>query len=90
MSEFDDSGKIALWTNESANDRAPDYKGHAFAHRDIKKGEKVAVALWGNEPSDRRPALRGRMEDFRTRQAEQPTPPPSDADSFHDDEIPFG
>ena len=84
MSEFDNSGKIALWTNESDNDRAPDYKGHAYAHRDIKKGEKVAVALWENEPGDRRPALRGKMEDFRVKQAEQPAPP-SDSAPFHDD-----
>lgn len=89
MSQYDDSGKVALWANASGNERAPKYKGHVFAHRDIKKGEKVALALWENEPGERRPTFRGKVEDIRQQPAAQEAPPPGPPPPDFDDELTF-
>jgi hypothetical protein len=93
VSEYDDKGKVALWVGKSTHERAPKYKGHAYAHRDIKAGEKIAVALWGNEPGDRRPVLRGKLEDYRDGSGEASTKPAAtaatQANDDPNDEIPF-
>jgi len=40
-------GEICLFENEKAgHENAPDHRGYFIAHRDIKAGEKIPIALW--------------------------------------------
>jgi hypothetical protein len=40
-------GDVCLFENEKAgHERAPDHQGYFVAHRDIKAGEKIPIALW--------------------------------------------
>jgi hypothetical protein len=39
-------GDASLFENDSSNERAPHWKGYIVAHRDIKAGEKVSLAMW--------------------------------------------
>lgn len=72
MAEYNNEGKVSLWTNESENPRAPAYKGKAYAHRDIKKGEEIAISLWNNASDNpKAPALRGDLQDKRERQSDE-------------------
>jgi|TARA_R110001606_G_scaffold393160_2_gene562822 hypothetical protein len=62
--QYDNKGQVALWRNEKTNDKAPDFKGHFFAHRDIKAGEKIDAALWNNlTDNDKAPVLKGKTQD---------------------------
>jgi hypothetical protein len=65
--EYDDTGKIALWKHVSPtnNSAAPAAKGHFFAHRDIKKGEKIMISLWKEAPSENAnaPVMKGKIQD---------------------------
>lgn len=64
MAEFDDRGKVALWSNESDNANAPVAKGHFYAHRDIKEGEKINLDLWNVEKkNDKSPRMTGKVSD---------------------------
>ncbi len=92
MSNYDNTGTTGLWKNDKyePGGKAPILKGHIYAHRDIKAGEKVAVAYWQNaSDNERAPLYRGKVEDpyipDQPTQAAQPTPsaPPVS------DEIPF-
>lgn len=68
-------------------DNKPDRTGYVIAHRDIKAGEKVALAGWikgGSEGRD--PFLSLRMSDVRGRE-ESPEPAPEPAPD--DSTIPF-
>lgn len=71
MAEFSNEGKVSLWTNESANPKAPKYKGKLYAHRDIARGEEVSVSIWeNNSDNPKAPALRGNVEDKRAKNAD--------------------
>lgn len=84
MSDYDNKGNVALWKNDSDNERAPILTGIAVAHRDIRAGEEINVSLWKNSSdNDRAPALSGRLQDRY--QADQPATTPSTPV----DEIPF-
>ncbi len=63
MSDYDDKGRIALWKGDRPN--GPVLRGEFTAHRDIRAGEKIEVALWKNDKatSDKAPALRGKISD---------------------------
>lgn len=65
MSEYDNRGQIALWgKKEDAGPNAPAAKGHFFAHRDIKEGEQIEVALWKNESDNpNAPLMKGKVSD---------------------------
>jgi hypothetical protein len=90
---FDNTGTTAVWRNEKyeAGGKAPRFKGHVYAHRDIKAGEKVAIAYWdSNSDNDKAPVLRGKVEDVY--QADAGTPMQSQtpaANPLGNDEIPF-
>ncbi|WP_025659677.1 hypothetical protein [Rhizobium sp. IBUN] len=44
-------GEICIFENEKAgHENAPDHRGYFVAHRDIKAGEKIAIALWVGKP----------------------------------------
>jgi len=48
-------GEVCLFENEKAgHDSAPDYQGYLVAHRDIKVGEKIQIALWSGRPGSAR------------------------------------
>jgi len=41
------NGDATIFKNDrKVNEKAPDFKGDFLAHRDIKAGEKIDVALW--------------------------------------------
>ena len=66
MSEesYDNRGKAALWQNESKTASAPVLKGHIYAHRDIKEGERLDISLWRSESSSNNaPVLTGKIQD---------------------------
>ena len=65
--QYDNRGQIALWgKREDASPNAPVAKGHFFAHRDIKEGEKIDVALWlADNPNGNpnAPKMKGKVSD---------------------------
>jgi len=64
MSEYDNRGQVALWKNESDNDKAPNARGTVVAHRDIKEGETVDIALWRNQSDNpKAPMMKGKIQD---------------------------
>ena len=80
VTEYVNDGKSALWDRkEEAPETAPVLKGHAYAHRDIKKGEKVELSYWKNEryvKGGKHPRLNGKMRDVYNAQLQPETPPP--------------
>ena len=71
MTQYDNRGKVSIWKNDnSKNEKAPILKGSLFAHRDIKEGEMIEIALWKNESdNEKAPTLRGNVSDKREAQA---------------------
>lgn len=65
--EYDNKGEIALWgKRDGAGESAPVLKGSFYAHRDIKAGEQIDVALWRNESKNpKAPILTGKVSDKR-------------------------
>jgi len=57
-------GEVCIFENDKlGHDRAPDHRGYIVAHRDIKAGEKLSIALWtGNRASAR--SFGGRIADM--------------------------
>ncbi len=48
-------GDVCIFENEKAgNERAPDHRGYFVAHRDIKAGERIQIALWSGRPGSSR------------------------------------
>jgi hypothetical protein len=44
-------GDVCLFENEKAgHDTVPEHQGYFVAHRDIKAGEKIPIALWSGRP----------------------------------------
>lgn len=86
-------GDIAVFPNKyhEAGDNKPNGKGYLIAHRDIKQGEKLEVALW-TKTSDKGKFQAGKVSDFRQREeSQQPRPvqhPADDVPPF-DDSVPF-
>jgi hypothetical protein len=89
--QYDNRGKIALWgKREDASPNAPAAKGHLYAHRDIKEGEKIELALWpadnpNNNPNA--PKMRGKASDPYQADSGGTQPPPPAPDL--DEDIPF-
>lgn len=86
--EYDNRGQISLWGKKpDASANAPAAKGHFFAHRDIKEGEQVDVALWLNDNDNpNAPKMKGKISDKYD--AGQPAPA-APASAPVDDDIPF-
>jgi len=45
-------GDVSIFRNVTDNDRAPTMKGYAIAHRDIRAGEKLDLAVWKQTPKN--------------------------------------
>jgi hypothetical protein len=57
-------GDISLFECEKmGRESAPDHQGYFIAHRDIKAGEKVGIALWAGKPNSAR-SFGGRVSDI--------------------------
>jgi len=64
--QYDNKGTISLWPNENyqAGGKYPRFKGSAYAHRDIKAGEQIDVAVWdGKSENPKAPVLQGTVSD---------------------------
>ena len=98
----DKPGTGGVWTNDSTNPNAPVIKGHFFAHRDIKAGEKVELALFNNESTNERapvykvkvqdPWVKGEARQQRVQEAYKATQAvqqPRDYGEDFADDIPF-
>ena len=48
MNDRDAPGQGAIFPNryKEEGDKKPTLKGHVFAHRDLKAGERIELALW--------------------------------------------
>ena len=86
MSEqYDNRGKIALWKNTTDNSSAPAAKGHFYAHRDIKEGEKIDVSLWKKSSQNANaPVMKGKIQDKFVKDA-----PAVDGFTADESDIPF-
>ncbi len=74
MNEYDNRGQAQLWSNKEGvqkNEKAPRWKGTFVAHRDIKEGEEVDIAMWANDSDNpRAPVMKGKISDRQDRQSE--------------------
>jgi len=75
-------GDVSIFHNESNNERAPTMKGYAIAHRDIRAGEKLDLAVWKQTPKNGGYAyLSGTMSD----PYQKSDSPPPQSDQGRDD-----
>ena len=84
--EYDNRGKVSLWKNDREGERQPVVKGKLVAHRDIKEGETIDIALWKQaDVTGRQPIMTGKISDVYV--------PPQDFGSKKeedfDDDLPF-
>jgi len=86
------NGDAAIFKNDKkGNEKAPDMKGYVIAHRDIKAGEKIELAMWSREGTKGGWFYSGKISD--------PRPAKDKAETYSaggqrsggaiDDEIPF-
>lgn len=61
----------AFKNDKKGSDKAPDFKGYVMAHRDIKAGEKIELALWERKGTNGGWFYSGKISDPRPKQ-EQP------------------
>ena len=75
-------GDVSIFRNESNNERATTMKGYAIAHRDIRAGEKLDLAVWNKTPQNGGDAfLSGKISD----PYQQTDSPPPQSDQGRDD-----
>lgn len=89
--QYDNDGKIAVWKNDSDNERAPVLTGHIYIPRDAVPGQKMRVAFWKGD-GDRAPVLRGSVEAYRDDKAQAPAQAPAPQAtqaSFDESDVPF-
>ena len=77
--EYDNRGRVSMWKNDKTN--GPTVSGKLVAHRDIKEGETLEIALWKQEAVGNQPILKGKISDVYNSSA-----PSTGVDS---DDIPF-
>jgi hypothetical protein len=85
---YDNKGKVSLWKNEQheAGSSKPWVRGKAYAHRDIKAGEEMEIALWLNDSqNERAPKLTGKLSDSRPREQQRQQAPAVSGAAFNDD-----
>jgi hypothetical protein len=59
-------GEATVWVNDVAGTRRPRLSGTFIAHRDIRVGEKVQIALWGaDDNGNKARESRGGKQFFR-------------------------
>jgi hypothetical protein len=77
-------GDVSAFRNDKkGNEKAPDLKGYVMAHRDIKAGEKIELALWERRGKQGGFFYSGKVSDPRQRQE------PAQSGGELDDSIPF-
>jgi hypothetical protein len=63
-------GEICIFENEKAgHENAPDHRGYFVAHRNIKAGEKIPIALWAGRPGSVR-TFGGRISEGQSTDAD--------------------
>jgi hypothetical protein len=68
-------GDVSLFeTEKMGRESAPDHQGYFIAHRDIKAGEKIAIALWAGRPNSSR-SFGGKVSDLTNSQPSKPRHP---------------
>jgi len=75
--DYNNDGTVALWKNDKkGNEKAPAAKGHIYAHRAYRQGEKTQAPMMTGKLSDpREPVNQEAKEAFDK--------------EFGDDDIPF-
>ena len=61
--QYDNRGKVSLWKNDREGDRQPVLKGKLVAHRDLKEGETIDIALWKQDATGNQPVMTGKISD---------------------------
>lgn len=62
--EYDNRGRVSLWKNTKEGDKQPYVDGNLVAHRDIKEGETIRMALWVQKgAANNQPVLKGQISD---------------------------
>lgn len=85
---YDNKGQVALWKVQNGGGNKPVLRGSAYAHRDIKAGEELSIALWDNSSEHpKAPTHKGKLEDAFVK-PEAPKDKPAAGGGFSDD-IPF-
>jgi uncharacterized protein (DUF736 family) len=75
-------GDVSIFRNVSNNERAPTMKGYAVAHRDIRAGEKLDLAVWKQTPKNGGDSFfSGKLSD----PYQQSDSPPPQSDNGRDD-----
>lgn len=76
-------GDVSAFKNDKkGNDRAPDFKGYLVAHRDIKAGEKLELALWSREGTKGGWFYSGKISDPRPAKNDTPSKRVEDEDAI--------
>jgi len=93
MSVNKEDGKVALWANDKyeRGGKQPYVKGHLIAHRNIKAGEKISLALWVNQSeNEKAPKLSGMISDpYQGDGKSVKAKPAPAAEPDFDDDLPF-
>ena len=85
--EYDNRGRVSLWKNTKEGDRQPYVDGNLVAHRDIKEGETIRMALWVQKgAAGNQPVLKGQISDPLQHNGENTSDLES---SVSEEEIPF-
>jgi hypothetical protein len=85
--EFDNRGRVSLWKNTKEGDRQPYVDGNLVAHRDIKEGETIRMALWVQKgAASNQPVLKGQISDPLQHNAENTSELQS---NVSEEDIPF-
>ena len=85
--EYDNRGRVSLWKNTKEGDRQPYVDGNLVAHRDIKEGETIRMALWVQKgAASNQPVLKGQISDPLQHNGEKASDLQS---SVSEEEIPF-
>jgi uncharacterized protein (DUF736 family) len=80
-------GDCSLFKNDKkGNEKAPDFKGYVMAHRDIKAGEKLELAMWSRQGTQGGYFYSGKISDPRPKKEEAPA---QSGGGDVDDPIPF-
>ncbi|MDA8654974.1 hypothetical protein N9M50_07645 [Alphaproteobacteria bacterium] len=59
--QYDNRGQVSMWKSDRAN--GPTLSGKVVAHRDIKEGETLDIALWRQDASGNQPIMKGKIND---------------------------
>ena len=70
--EYDNRGRVSLWKNTKGGPTQPYVDGILVAHRDIKEGETIRMALWVQKgAAGNQPVLKGQISDPQQYNGEQ-------------------